>query len=88
MAQLDLRSSYRDHLRQMTARADQALAGTGYDGLIVGSGSLRYFYLDDSTYPFRTNPRYRAWLPDTSPDSFVVYRPGNRPTHVLQQPDD
>lgn len=88
MAHSDLGSLYRDHLRQMLARADQALAGTGYDGLIVGSGSLRYFYLDDSTYPFRTNPRYRAWLPDTSPDSFVVYRPGNRPKLVFYQPDD
>ena len=88
MAQSDLATSYRDHLSQMTARADRALAGTGYDGLIVGSGSLRYFYLDDSTYPFRTNPRYRAWLPDTSPDSFIVYRPGNRPKLVFHQPDD
>ncbi len=88
MAQSDLGSLYRDHLRQVTARADHALAGTSYDGLIVGSGSLRYFYLDDSTYPFRTNPRYRAWLPDTSPDSFVVYRPGNRPKLVFYQPDD
>ncbi len=88
MAKLDLESLYRDHLRLVMARADRALAGTGYDGLIVGSGSLRYFYLDDSTYPFRTNPRYRAWLPDTSPDSYVVYRPGNRPKLVFHQPDD
>lgn len=88
MAPSDLGSLYGDHLRRVMARADQALAGAGYDGLIVGSGSLRYFYLDDSTYPFRTNPRYRAWLPDTSPDSFVVYRPGNRPKLVFHQPDD
>ncbi len=88
MAKLDLDSLYRDHLREVMARADRALAASGYDGLIVGSGSLRYFYLDDSTYPFRTNPRYRAWLPDTSPGSYVVYRPGNRPKLVFHQPDD
>jgi Xaa-Pro dipeptidase len=79
---------YGDHLREVMARADQALAAGRYDGLIVGSGSLRYFYLDDSSYPFRPNPRYRAWLPDASPDSFVVYRPGNRPKLVFHQPDD
>ena len=49
------------------ARADRALAAGGYDGLIIGSGSQVYYYLDDSTYPFRPNPRYRAWLPDASP---------------------
>ncbi|MEX2149842.1 MAG: Xaa-Pro dipeptidase [Steroidobacteraceae bacterium] len=79
---------YGDHLRRLMAVADEALAAGGYDGLIVGSGSLRYYYLDDSSYPFRPNPRYRAWLPDGSPDSFVVYRPGNRPKLVFHQPDD
>ena len=84
----ELGESYRDHSRQIMVRADHALAGGGYDGLIVGSGSQRYYYLDDSTYPFRPNPRYRAWLPDASPDTFVVYRPGNRPKLVFHQPDD
>jgi Xaa-Pro dipeptidase len=84
----DLETLYGDHLRQLMAVADEALAAGGYDGLIVGSGSLRYYYLDDSSYPFRPNPRYRAWLPDASPDSFVVYRPGNRPKLVFHQPDD
>ena len=65
------------------ARADRALIAGGYDGLIISSGSQVYYYLDDSTYPFRTNPRYRAWLPDATPDSFVVYRPGSRPKLVF-----
>lgn len=88
MAQETHGDLYGDHLREVMSRADRALAATGFDGLIVGSGSQRYFYLDDSTYPFRPNPRYRAWLPDTSPDCFVVYRPGNRPKLVFHQPDD
>ena len=88
MAKKTLGDLYGDHLREVMARADGALAAGGYDGLIVGSGSQRYFYLDDSTYPFRPNPRYRAWLPDASPDCYVVYRPGNRPKLVFHQPDD
>ena len=79
---------YGEHLREVMARADRALVAGGYDGLIIGSGSQVYFYLDDSTYPFRPNPRYRAWLPDGTPDSFVVYRPGSRPKLVFHQPDD
>lgn len=88
MAKMTLGDLYGGHLREFMRRADEALAACGYDGLIVGSGSQRYFYLDDSTYPFRPNPRYRAWLPDASPDCFVVYRPGNRPKLVFHQPDD
>ncbi len=88
MARMTLAELYGDHLRTVMARADRALAGSGYDGLIIGSGSLRYLYLDDSSYPFKANARYRAWLPDASPDCFVVYRPGQRPKLVFHQPDD
>ncbi|MGE0465584.1 MAG: Xaa-Pro dipeptidase [Steroidobacteraceae bacterium] len=88
MAKMTLGDLYGGHLREVMSRADRALAACGYDGLIVGSGSQRYYYLDDSTYPFRPNSRYRAWLPDASPDCFVVYRPGGRPKLVFHQPDD
>ena len=42
-------------------------------------GAQRYLYLDDNSYPFKPNPRYRAWLPDGTPDCFIVYRPGQPP---------
>ncbi|MDH4260054.1 MAG: Xaa-Pro dipeptidase, partial [Gammaproteobacteria bacterium] len=70
------------------ARADRALAAQAYDSLIVASGSPKYLYLDDNSYPFKPNPRYRSWVPDGSPDCFVVYRPGGRPSLVFHQPDD
>jgi len=88
MAKKTLGELYGDHLKGVSALADKALAAGGYDGLITCSGSQVYFYLDDSTYPFRPNPRYRYWLPDGTPDCFVVYRPGSRPTLVFHQPDD
>ncbi len=88
MSETSLSELYRDHLGRVMERADRALAGSGYDGLIIGSGSLQYLYLDDSTYPFKPNPRYRAWLPDASPDCFIVYRPGGRPKLIFHQPDD
>ncbi len=88
MAKKTLDELYSEHLRALMARADRALIAGGYDGLIISSGSQLYYYLDDSTYPFRANPRYRSWLPDATPDSFVVYRPGGRPKLVFHQPDD
>ena len=88
MAKKTMDELYGEHLRALMARADRALIAGGYDGLIISSGSQLYYYLDDSTYPFRANPRYRSWLPDATPDSFVVYRPGSRPKLVFHQPDD
>jgi len=88
MAKMTLAELYGEHLKAVMARADRAVIAGGYDGLIMCSGSQVYYYLDDSTYPFRPNPRYRAWLPDSSPDCFVVYRPGGRPKLVFTQPDD
>jgi len=88
MAKKTLAELYGKHLEQVMARADRAVIAGGYDVLIMCSGSQVYYYLDDSTYPFRPNPRYRAWLPDSSPDCFVIYRPGARPKLVFTQPDD
>ncbi len=88
MTKKTLGEQYGEHLREVMARADRALIAGGYDGLIIASGSLRTLYLDDSSYPFKPNPRYRAWLPDASPDCFVVYRPGLRPKLFFHQPDD
>jgi Xaa-Pro dipeptidase len=88
MAKKSLGELYGDHLRTLQERADRALVAGGYDGMITCSGSQIYYYLDDSTYPYRPNPRYRQWLPDASPDCFVVYRPGSRPKLVFTQPDD
>ena len=88
MSQPAISALYAGHLQEMTARADRALAATGHDGLIVASGGLKYLYLDDNSYPFKANFRYRSWVPDGSPDCFVVYRPGGRPTLVFHQPDD
>lgn len=88
MTKMTLAELYGEHLKEVMARADRAVIAGGYDGLIMCSGSQVYYYLDDSTYPFRPNPRYRAWLPDASPDCFVVYRPGSRPKLVFTQPAD
>ena len=83
-----LAALFGDHVLELCTRTDRALARHGFDGLILGSGSLRYLYLDDNSYPFKPNPRYAAWVPDAAPDCFVVYRPGNRPGLIFHQPDD
>ncbi len=80
---------YPDHLRIVMARADAALAAGGFDHLVIPSGTLRYAFLDDRSYPFRINPQFKAWLPLLDiPDSWLVHTPGRRPTLIYCQPDD
>lgn len=80
---------YPDHLRTVMARADAALAGSGFERLLVASGRLRYAFHDDNPFPFRINPSFKAWLPlDGLTDSWLLYEPGRRPTVIYCQPAD
>lgn len=89
MNQADLTLLYTEHLHELARRADRALELTGYDSLIVYSGTTGVQFLDDSTYPFKVNPQFKAWLPLLdNPECFVVHVPGRRPTLVFHQPQD
>lgn len=80
---------YAEHLAQLQKRADHALQQAGFDALLIHSGSLRYQFLDDRPYPFRTNPHFKHWLPLTRhPDCWIAYRPGHKPVLAYHQPED
>ncbi len=80
---------YPQHLAYVTSAADRALAEAGREHLVIGSGRLRYRFLDDLAYPFKTNPHFKWWLPLTdAPDCWIAYTPGQRPVLVYYQPAD
>ena len=85
----ELGSLYPDHLETVMARHDVALEKSGAAHAVIFSGSPRYAFLDDNTYPFRANPHFISWLPLTSlPHSCIVYTPGERPRLIYYQPHD
>ncbi|MGH8032076.1 MAG: Xaa-Pro dipeptidase [Luteimonas sp.] len=89
MTNTDHAALYRTHFERMCALADEALARSGHDHLVVPSGSLHYQVFDDRSYPFAPNPQFKAWLPLTShPGSWLVYTPGKTPTLIYLQPHD
>lgn len=89
MPQPSLSSLYSDHLRILTARADEALQRGGFEHLVVPSGSTHYQLFDDRDYPYAVNPQFKAWVPLTRvPNSWLVYTPGKRPTVIFHQPFD
>jgi Xaa-Pro dipeptidase len=70
-------------------RTDRSLAATGFDALVVESGSPPTQFLDDQDYPFKVNPHFKAWVPIVdNPHCFFVYRPGSRPRVLFSQPSD
>lgn len=77
------------HLQTQTALYDDALSRAGFDAAVIYAGRPAGVFLDDTTYPFKVNALFKAWLPVTdAPDSFVVYAIGQRPQLVYCQPED
>jgi len=80
---------YPQHLATVRQRADQALALTGHDHLVIAAGLPPRKFLDDQDYPFVASPQFRLWLPlIDAPGSWVVHTPGQRPRLIFLQPRD
>ena len=80
---------YADHLATLHARTAIALERSGFDHLVVPSGTLHYQLFDDRDYPYAVNPQFKHWLPLTrNPGSWLVATPGARPKLVYLQPRD
>ena len=80
---------YADHLARLQARTATALERSGFEHLVVPSGTLHYQLFDDRDYPYAVNPQFKHWLPLTrNPGSWLVATPGARPKLVYLQPRD
>jgi len=80
---------YVQHLQTQMRRADQSLAATGFDALVIHAGCPPTQFLDDQDYPYKVNPHFKAWVPITdNPRCLLVYSPGARPRVLFYQPND
>ena len=80
---------YASHLDTVLRRADVALERGGFDHLLIASGIEKIRFLDDSPYPFKASPPFKAWLPLTRhPHCWIAYTPGSKPILAYYQPDD
>ncbi|MCW5581588.1 MAG: Xaa-Pro dipeptidase [Luteimonas sp.] len=80
---------YADHLATLQARTATALERSGFEHLVVPSGTLHYQLFDDRDYPYAVNPQFKHWLPLTrNPGSWLVATPGAKPKLVYLQPRD
>jgi Xaa-Pro dipeptidase len=80
--------NFSEHLNLVTVQLTQALAETGFDSLLIFSGQPPMRFRDDQHYPFRCNPQFRWLVPEAYANSWLLYKPGERPQLLLHQPDD
>ena len=84
-----LARTFGPHLEQLCARTARALAACQYEALLVHSGALLEVFEDDRTYPYEAHAPFKVWAPlADAPDSFVWFRPGERPRLLVHQPRD
>jgi Xaa-Pro dipeptidase len=80
---------YPAHHEALAARYGAALAASPWESLAVYSGSPRYRFRDDQSWPFRAGAFYQQWIPcEDHADSVLLFRAGRRPLLVLHLPRD
>jgi Xaa-Pro dipeptidase len=80
---------YAHHLDAIGSRWSEALAASGFDAAIVLAGQPATYFLDDQSAPFRPNPHFAQWYPDSDcPHSALVLVPGAAPRLLFYCPDD
>lgn len=74
-----LASLYGSHIRSVESRYAAALADSGYDVVVVHSGSPQKRTLfDDQFFPLRPTPEFHLWAPLMEPDCFLVFEAGRK----------
>jgi len=81
--------AYSDHIAYLQKATEAALAKHQFEALVLCSGAAQAKNrFDDQSWPLSPTPAYSHWCPLAEPDSFVVIRPGRRPTLVRTVADD
>lgn len=85
---MDLTPLFLDHLAERQRSAEEALARTGFDTLVISSGSVHTYFADDQDAPFHPTPHFAHWCPMAGPHHALVIQPGKRPRLIRFAPED
>ena len=80
MDQKLLETTYVEHLALLARGYGQVLAATGYDAVVIHSGSpKKRSAFDDQYWPLRPTPHFQHWLPLSAADCALVIAQGRKP---------
>jgi Xaa-Pro dipeptidase len=79
----ELRRLHAEHAARVQAGYERALAASGFDAVVLHSGSLKSrSSFDDQYWSLRATPHFQHWLPLQVADCALVARAGKRPLLV------
>ncbi|MES2135288.1 MAG: Xaa-Pro dipeptidase [Patescibacteria group bacterium] len=84
----EILSLYSAHISERQRQTEDALLATGFDALIIYSGTPLRYFADDQDAPFRTYPHFAHWAPLNEPGNFLLIRPDVKPTLICVKLDD
>ncbi len=79
-----LTALYAEHIKTLQNRTQQVLQRSKLDAILIHSGEPLRIFLDDSDYPFKVNPHFKAWVPVTDvPHSWLLVDGVNKPKLII-----
>lgn len=76
---------YQEHVAERQRTTERALAETGFDRLLLHSGTPFTYFADDNDAPFHPTPHFAHWAPVEGPGHVLEVRPGKKPRLVRLQ---
>jgi len=85
---MDQASLFSKHVSRLQAETATWLGESGFDSLVVSSGTPFTYFVDDRDAPFEPTPHFAHWCPLTGPHHLLHVVPGRRPRVVRYAPED
>lgn len=80
---------YPAHITELQVRTRNVLQRENLDALVIHSGQSKRKFLDDSDYPFKVNPLFKAWLPVVdNPNCWLLLDGVTKPKLIFYRPQD
>lgn len=84
-----MKDLYKKHLSKVLNTFDNLMQDYGYEQTVLYSGEAKVVHLDDNRYPYKVNFNFKYFAPIlNNPNSFIIYKSGNKPQLVLFQKVD
>lgn len=86
---MSLETLYAEHIAHLQRATETILADQKYEALVLCSGApASRNRFDDQSWPLMPTPAFTHWCPLVESDSYVIVRPGKKPTLVRTVVDD
>lgn len=79
---------FTQHQQYLQKNVTAILEKVGFEQLVIGAGSLHYYFEDDQSTPFRVYHHFAHWCPIEGEEHVIVFKPGQKPKLYFYEPKD